>query len=906
MPFKKPDTSYWDRKMAAYLHDPFDKAFKIQGHEERAAELLKTFGLDKPNESFWRLADGIASGFERGQVPSHYRDENKNGAVDLVTEGCAVITHPIGENGALELQVPHSDIDKISAELQRFLLDTIGDAPEKGGYSNNFKSRDKSGHERFAMARFLYMHLALRFKLAEENVAGLGAFWHRLPADTRFPDHSIWQHNALVSALSSCMEITGEENDVGLMVFSITPVQGFIASARKLRDYWSSSVLLSWLAFEGLRWVMENLGPDHVLYPSLVDQPLVNEYLVKDWHINDINTFSKTRDIASLPNKFVVLVPFSQAKAIGAEVQNAINSAWRDLMKNSEKFLIAKAGLSHPPEIDHLSHMFTEQSENYWDLQWSAVSLLGAADLSEIAKLLPGAAYEKQMGLLNILHEIVAQKYHLQKSGKGTLYSVSHHLAQGVLAGKKMQHYNKRIPQTGEKCVMCGEFEALHTVKHTEKESADDYKQNVTAFWKMLAEKDSKGKELRENERLCALCYTKRMGYRIIKDNPAHILNATFKDADGFPSTTEMALHAWFKRNKVESQKLKRDLAQTLHDREEGNRFEGRLDKNYSKPEDKDKYLAVLMMDGDKMGKLINGETIGATWEKIMHPEIHKRLTSDTFDPLYRSNWLKIFDNPKRLITPSIHAAISEALADFSIYGVHPIVKKYGGRLIYAGGDDVCAILPMENALQAAREIRDFYGSAFKLINKDKVRDIDNGWQPQPGKMAVLLGKAEHISISAGLLIFHHKENLKEMIQRAHQLLDTKAKEQGGRDALALELKKRSGGSRYLTAKWDSEIWHSMQKVQEALAGQDKELSRSLLYRLSAYSDGLQHVLNHADKGMPERFVSHLMDKSGIDNKERKKIAQKVSTMLTVSRETDKIDTDGLIIAAFLAEKEAK
>ncbi len=900
MSFKKPNPSYWDRKMAAYLHDPFDKAFKIQGHEERAAKLLNAFGLDKPNDSFWRLADGIASGFERGQVPSYYKDENKNGAVNLVTDSRAVITHPIGENGTLELNIPHSDAEKISDELQRFLLDTIGDAPQKGGYSNKFPDDP----DRFAMARFLYMHLALRFKLAEENVAGLGSLWHRLPADTRFPDHSIWQHNALVSALSSCMEVTGEENDVGLMVFSITPVQGFISTARKLRDYWSGSVLLSWLAFEGLRWVIENLGPDHVLYPSLVDQPLVNEYLKKNWHIGDIDTFSKTRDIASLPNKFVVLVPFSKAKDIGTEVQKAINSAWRDIMKHSEKFLIVQAGLSHPPEIGHLQKMFMEQSENYWDIEWSAVSLLSAADLNRFAQLLPAAAYEKQMGLLNILHEIVAQKYHLQKSGKGTLYSVSHHLAQGVLASKKMQRYNKRMPQTGEKCVMCGEFEALHGVKHTEKESAAVYKKNVSEFWRMLKEKDPKGRELRENERLCALCYTKRMGYRIIKDNPAHILHATFKEAEGFPSTTEMALHAWFKRNKVVDQKLRKDLAQTLHDREEGNRFEGRLDKNYSTPEDKDKYLAVLMMDGDKMGKLINGETIGATWEKIMHPEIYRRLTSDDFDPLYRKNWQHIFKKyPGRLITPSIHAAISEALADFSIYGVHPIVKKHGGRLIYAGGDDVCAILPLENAISAAREIRDFYGSAFKWIHEGNVEDIRGGWQPQPGKMAVLLGQAKHISISAGLLIFHHKENLKEMIQRAHELLDTRAKDQGGRDALALELKKRSGGSRYLTAKWDNNIWKNMEKVQKALAGQDKELSRSLLYRLSAYSEGLYHVLNHADKEMPGRFVAHLLEKSGIEKKEqREEIAPYVSTMLKA--ESNRIDTDGLIIAAFLAEKE--
>ena len=44
MKFKKPDTSYWDNKFAAYMHDPIDKVFQIHGHEERGAKQLEAFG----------------------------------------------------------------------------------------------------------------------------------------------------------------------------------------------------------------------------------------------------------------------------------------------------------------------------------------------------------------------------------------------------------------------------------------------------------------------------------------------------------------------------------------------------------------------------------------------------------------------------------------------------------------------------------------------------------------------------------------------------------------------------------------------------------------------------------------------------------------------------------------------
>ena len=908
MTFKKPDRTYWDRKLAAYLHDPFDKAFEIRGHEERAARQLNAFGLQKPNEKFWTMADGIASGFERGQAPSYSKDENKNGAVDFVRDGKAVITHPIGENGRLEIDLPQKDIKAITRELEQFLLDTIGDKPEKCGFSNKYIN----DHDRFCVARFMYMHLALRFKLAEENVADIGALWHRLPADTRFPDHSIWQHNALVSALNSCMEMTDDENDAGLMVISITPVQAFIGTARKLRDYWSGSVLLSWLAFEGLRWVMENLGPDHVLYPSLVDQPLVNEYLEKTWDIKGINSMSKARDIASLPNKFVILIPYRKAGEIGRAIREAVNAAWRALLENSEKFLtyFTDTRLS-PPELDHIRAMYQNQGPDYWDIQWGAVRLLSGNDAPEFKKLLPEIVYDKQLALLDILNEIVAKKTHYQNTGKGTLYSVSHQLLQSVLAGQKLKRKNKRAPQNGVKCSMCGEFEALHAKKHREGEAASVYNEHIREFWQAIAEKNKT--EIRANERLCSICFTKRMAYRIIKSDESHILNATFSKAESFPTTTEMALYSWFEKNNV-PQKERQNLVNKLHDKEEGNESLSILDKTHSRLTDKDKYYAILMMDGDKMGKLINGATIGATWESIMHPELKKRLKSETFDALYKESWQRIFaEHGKRLITPSIHAAISEALADFSLYGVHPIIEKYKGRLIYAGGDDVCAMLPLENALNAAREIQDFYVSGFKLIRMDDkenpVRDIASPWSPRAGKLSFALGKADGISISAGLLICHHKENLKQMIRQAHVLLDEKAKKEGGRDALALELRKRSGGSRFVTAKWDAPVWTNMLELQRALRTQNLDLSRSLLYSIDNYSEGITPLIGHEDNEILKRFIIHLLGKSGLDtDKEiKKELAEKISLLIKEQQNTekaDKVNSDSLIISAFLAEKE--
>jgi len=45
-----------------------------------------------------------------------------------------------------------------------------------------------------------------------------------------------------------------------ILNFSLGPVQGFIARARKTRDFWTGSFLLSYLAGQAMAVVLENDG----------------------------------------------------------------------------------------------------------------------------------------------------------------------------------------------------------------------------------------------------------------------------------------------------------------------------------------------------------------------------------------------------------------------------------------------------------------------------------------------------------------------------------------------------------------------------------------------------------------------------------------------------------------------
>jgi CRISPR-associated protein Cmr2 len=115
---------------------------------------------------------------------------------------------------------------------------------------------------------------------------------------------------------------------------------------------------------------------------------------------------------------------------------------------------------------------------------------------------------------------------------------------------------------------------------------------------------------------------------------------------------------------------------------------------------------------------------------------------------------------------------LTRALRAFS-ESVPTIVNDHSGRCVYAGGDDVLAMLPVTTAVNCASAIRQEYLKAFKQ------KELSG-------------------SISAGVLFAHYKLPFSTLLQEAHHLLDDIAKDTTGRDSIAIALHKGSG----LTAQW--------------------------------------------------------------------------------------------------------
>jgi CRISPR-associated protein Cmr2 len=167
------------------------------------------------------------------------------------------------------------------------------------------------------------------------------------------------------------------------------------------------------------------------------------------------------------------------------------------------------------------------------------------------------------------------------------------------------------------------------------------------------------------------------------------------------------------------------------------------------------KYYAILMMDGDNMGKLMSGEV------KLASGEIIK----DTDFTL---------DYQKKL---------SEILADTgsNLSDLIRDQKEGNGLCVYSGGDDLLSFLPLERSLSTASKARSSFISEFRRSNIKQ-------------------------TISAGIVILHHKDPLRRGLEEARKNVD-KAKELfKDKDAFCITLRLFSGSIITWGYKWESEV----------------------------------------------------------------------------------------------------
>ncbi|MFV2068756.1 MAG: type III-B CRISPR-associated protein Cas10/Cmr2 [Pirellulales bacterium] len=196
-------------------------------------------------------------------------------------------------------------------------------------------------------------------------------------------------------------------------------------------------------------------------------------------------------------------------------------------------------------------------------------------------------------------------------------------------------------------------------------------------------------------------------------------------------------------------------------------------------------YFAVLVMDGDYMGRWLAGDNSPAVRD-ILHPRLR-----EYFEGL---DGAQAGLDARRPLGPARHAAISEALANFALHVVPSVVRRHHGTLVYAGGDDVLALLPCATALSCAWELRLAF-SGDERVNGGAWP----GYYRHGNRDLLMMGPTA--STSAGLAIVHYKEDLRFAIQTARRA-EKRAKD-AGRDILLTAVCRRSGEHAAALCPWD-------------------------------------------------------------------------------------------------------
>ena len=169
-----------------------------------------------------------------------------------------------------------------------------------------------------------------------------------MPADANIPDTSIWSYTSITAALAGALaghNLTS--NDIQqrwsanrtlshpyIAVFSFAPVQGWYEASRKMRDCWAGYWIEHYLSAK-VAWKLATLyGPDSLLYPSLFEQPLIDQWLLQEWpEFSEWVSRPSDRQMftAGLPKELVLVLPKTAVESAMQTARQTVLDSWQEL-----------------------------------------------------------------------------------------------------------------------------------------------------------------------------------------------------------------------------------------------------------------------------------------------------------------------------------------------------------------------------------------------------------------------------------------------------------------------------------------------------------------------------------------------------------------------------------------------
>jgi CRISPR-associated protein Cmr2 len=917
----------WQTKLHARLHDPAEKALVLlrdpAGHEGGTSRALhRDLGYDALPVKDWLDPDHVEVLervlFENGVPTTMYRNVLRAdwwaaGAdrpqwpmqeITVTTKSGRIATRKVADWAQVRWANEPVLIHPLTGREfnLKSLADTdIADIKERSlAHFSRLIERDAGAVD---WRRTLLAYWRFGPELGEDEDSGkLGLLWPLLPADTRVPDHSIWDHLDLTSAFAGAFA-ADPEGEAALLAVSLGPVQSFIAAARSTSDLWAGSHLLSRLSWEAVKPVCQRLGPDSVLFPRLRGVPQVDLWLrdeiklradrfeTAEWRQRATDT--NPLFAAALPNRFVAVVPASEVKEIVASVTEGVRGWLQRLGADVVDRLLRAAEIPGDP-APYAREQMQRQLEGFPEVHWAAVPFslirprnadrqtdLDTAALGNAMAPFFGVMPGQACGFLALPTWQVLQRelrwtdnttFFTPKPG--ALYPAVYDLAERVLAAAKSAHPFPQLKQTGWRDSLTGENEWLSL---SQKELNETPGHRDGTLWTRVAL--NKPAWAKAGEHLGARSAIKRLWPTIFAEEVGDALGE--RAVPRFVvSTHTMALaqqlDQWLESRSPMKEELRQELDtaepvalprrlvirhrghpelerakclpdlldRAANDETRAVRVRNLIRRTFAPDTDAEQaprletYYALLMMDGDNMGAWLSGDKECPSYRECFHPTVRSG-----FDKQAAGNrLLEQYARQPRAESPNRHLAISAALNDFALHAVPEVIEReHSGRVIYAGGDDVLAMLPVADLIPAMQRLRRVYSGHdpergivdWHAARRSPDLAIKDGFGWLGGRLLRLMG--EKATASCGATIAHHQAPLSAVLGEL-RAAEQRSKREGGRNAWSLALIKRSGGAVHLTAKWGKPL-----AALEALRGflVDPGVSRRAVYHTLDWIDSV-------------------------------------------------------------------
>ena len=522
-----------------------------------------------------------------------------------------------------------------------------------------------------------------------------------------------------------------------LFLVSIGPVQEFIASARRSRDLWFSSWLLSELSKTAARTLHDEFPGTTLIFPN----PPRAESLASDseWNVT---------------NNIVALIQ-QPPKNVGEKIEKALQKRLMELWQR------AFQRIEKPTETLLDIAMAEAQIADLLECQWVAVPSQGSYPQVRRQALALLAARKATRAFTAVPWE---QRVNIPKSS---------------LDGKRESiiredMYNKLTP--------------------------DELYRRVRA---------------RKAERLSAVDLLKRLG---VSQPLETVPKAQLEQIEHFPSTSHIAALPFLVHLQKDANRVKplfTDLLDQLHELDY--RLERVRGQDYVPPLFRDK--EDFLLDGSFLFESrlceapeefnLSADRVDAAAKAVRY-FIRQAGQGKEPSPYYA---LLVADGDRMgaaidaQSTLEAHQQISRALSDFAGRVKQIVETEHQGALIYAGGDDVMAFLPLHTALACAYKLSLSFAEAVAAF-------------PDRAHKAPTL--------SAGLAICHHLEPLSDALAAARNA-EKAAKRVNGKNALAITLAKRGGADRTIADTWEK-IYPRLQSL--IAAHRSEEIPDGAAYEL--------------------------------------------------------------------------